>query len=138
MVTSEAGDTERKNTPLVSRRAVSTASRAGSSAHSGVSFDPKGRGPFGEGLADAPATSESFSHGPDQQLAALRAGEPERLAEHIPGPLRVTIFKGRTRAEGRRLKHTAPNRPNICEGRPRYRAARRGGEHLGASAAGGH
>ena len=94
MVTSEADDTEVESTPLVSERAVSTTSRAGSSSHS-------------EGLADAPATSDSFSHGPYQQFAALLAGETKRLAEHIPGPLRATIFKGGTRAEERRLKNTA-------------------------------
>ena len=107
MATSEADDTEVESTPLVLGRAVSTTSRAGSSVHNGVSFDPKGRGPFGEGLADASATSDSFSHGPDQQFAALRAGEAKRLAEHIPGPLRATIFKGRTRAKERRSKNTA-------------------------------
>ena len=107
MVTSEADDTEVESTPLVSGRAVSTTSRAGSSVHSGVYFDPKGGGPLRVGLVDAPATSESFSHGPDQQFAALRAGEAKRLAEHIPGPLRATIFKGRTRAEERRPKNTA-------------------------------
>ena len=107
MVTSEADDTEVDNTPLVSGRAVSTTSRAGNSVHSGFSFDPKNRGSFGEGLADAPATSDSFSRSPDQQFAALRAGEAKRLAEHIPGPLRTTIFKGRTRAEERRSKNTA-------------------------------
>ena len=107
MVTSESDDTEIETTPLVSERAVSTTSRAGSSVHSGVSFDPKSQRPFGEGLADALATSDSFSRSPDQQFAALRAGEAKRLAEHIPGPLRVTIFKGRTRAEERRSKTTA-------------------------------
>ena len=70
-------------------------------------FDPKGRGPLGEGLADAPATSDSFPHDSDQQFAALRAAEAKRLAEHIPRPLRATIFKGRTRAEERRSKNTA-------------------------------
>ena len=80
MVTSEADDTEVENTPLVSGRAVSTTSRTGSSVHSGVSLDPKGRGPFGKGLADAPATSGNFSRGHDQQFAALRAGEAKRLA----------------------------------------------------------
>ena len=65
MVTSVADDTERENIPLVSGRAVSTTSRAGSSVHSGVYFGPKGRGPFGEGLADAPSTSDSFLYGPD-------------------------------------------------------------------------
>ena len=94
MVTSEADDTEVESTPFVSGRAVSTTSFAGSSVHS-------------EGLADAPATSDSFSHGPDQQFATLRVGEAKRLAEHIPGPLRATIFKGRTRAEERRSKNTA-------------------------------
>ena len=94
MVTSEADDTEVESTPLVSGRAVSTTSRAGNSVHS-------------EGLDDAPATSDNFSHGPDQQFAALRAGEAKKLAEHIPGPLRATIFKGRTRAEERRPKNTA-------------------------------
>ena len=53
------------------------------------------------------ATSDNFSHGLDQQFAALRAGEAKRLAEHIPGPLRTTIFKGRTRAEEKRSKSTA-------------------------------
>ena len=94
MVTSEADDTEVDSTPLVSGRAVSTTSLVGSSVHS-------------EGLADAPVTSDSFSHGPDQQFAALRAGEAKKLAEHIPGPLRATIFKERTRAEERRSKNTA-------------------------------
>ena len=94
MVTSEADDTEVESTPFVSGRDISTTSRAGSSVHS-------------EGLADAPATSDNVSHGPDQQFAALRTGEAKRLAEHIPGPLRATIFKGRTRAEERRSKSTA-------------------------------
>ena len=80
MVTSEADDTKVESTPFVSGRAVSTTSLAGSSVHI-------------EGLADAPATSDNFSHGPDQQFVALRAGEAKRLAEHIPGPLRTTIFK---------------------------------------------
>ena len=93
MVTSEAHDTEVESTPLVSGRDVPTTSRAGSSVHS-------------EGLADDPATSDNFSHGPDEQFAALRAGKAKRLAEHIPGPLRTTIFKGRTRAEERRQKNT--------------------------------
>ena len=43
-------------------------------------------------------------------FGALRAGEARRLAEHIPGPLRATIFKGRTRAEERRSKNTAQTR----------------------------
>ena len=92
MVTSEADNAGRENTPLVLGRAVSTTLRAGSSVHSGVSFDPKDPGPFGKGLADAPATSDSFSHGPDQQFAALRTGEAKILAEHIIGPLPATIF----------------------------------------------
>ena len=54
MVTFEADDTEVESTPLVSGRAVLTTSRPGSSVYS-------------EGLADAPANSDSFSHGPDQQ-----------------------------------------------------------------------
>ena len=40
-------------------------------------------------------------------MAAIRAGEAKRLAKHIPGPLRATIFKGRKRAEERRSKNTA-------------------------------
>ena len=38
IMTSEADDTERENTPLVLGRTVSNTSRAGSSVHSGVSF----------------------------------------------------------------------------------------------------
>ena len=72
-----------------------------------ISFDTKGRGPFGECLVDARATRDRFSHGPDQQFAALCAREVKRIAEHIPGPLRATIFKGRTRAEERRSKNNA-------------------------------
>ena len=94
MVTSEADDTEVESTPFVSGRALSTTSRAGSSVHS-------------EGLADAPASSDIFMHDPDHQFAALRAGEAKRLAVHIPGLLRATIFKGRTRAEERRSKNIA-------------------------------
>ena len=101
MVTSEADNTEVESTPFVLGRAISITSRAGSSVHS-------------EGLADAPATSDNFSHGPDKQFAALRAGEAKRIAEHIPGPLRTTIFKGRTRACSREAveKH-CPNKPVI-------------------------
>ena len=125
MVTSEADDTEVESSPLVSGRAVSTTSRAGSSVHS-------------EGLNDASATSDNFSHGPDQQFAALRAGEAKRLAKHIPGLLRTTIFKGRLRAEERTVEKHCPNKPDIRGRRARYRIARRGGEYLGTSAAGGH
>ena len=39
MMTSEGDKTESENNPLVSGRAVSTTSRAGSSVHSGVYFD---------------------------------------------------------------------------------------------------
>ena len=92
MVTSEADHTEVESTPFVSGRALSTISRAGSSVHS-------------EGLADAPASFDIFLHGPDHQFAALRAREAKRLAVHIPGLLRATIFKGRTRAEERRSKN---------------------------------
>ena len=53
MVTSKADDTKVESALLVSGRAVSTTSRAGSGVHS-------------EGLADAPVTSDNFSHGPDQ------------------------------------------------------------------------
>ena len=42
MMTSEGDKTESENSPLVSERAVSTTSRAGSSVHSGVYFDSKG------------------------------------------------------------------------------------------------
>ena len=101
-MTSEADDTERENIPFLSGRGVSTTSLAGSSVHSGGYFDPKGRGLFGEGLADTPAISDSFSRGLDQQFAALCAGEAKGLAEHIPGPLRATIFRGRTRAKDKR------------------------------------
>ena len=77
-------------------------------------FYPKGRGSFGESLTDAPATSDSFSHGPDQQFAAMRTGEAKRLAEHIPKPLRATIFEGRTRAEERRSKTTTQTGLCVC------------------------
>ena len=50
MMTSKADDTKVENTPLVSGRAVSTTSRTGSSVHSEVSFDPKGRGSFRRGF----------------------------------------------------------------------------------------
>ena len=74
MLTSEVDDTEVENTLPVSGKAVSTTSRAGSSAHSGTSFDSKGRRAFGEGLADAPATFDSFSHGPDRSLLHCATG----------------------------------------------------------------
>ena len=60
LVTSEADDTERENTSILLRRAASATSSTGSSLHSAVSFQPKGRGPSGEGLADALATSDSI------------------------------------------------------------------------------
>ena len=90
------------------KRAVSTTSRAGSSVHSGCFFYPKGQGSSSRGLADAPAVSDSFKYGRDQQFAELRAGEAKRLAEYIPGLQRATTFKGRTRrAEERRLQNIA-------------------------------
>ena len=104
MVTSETDDTERENIPPVPGRAVSTISRAGSSVHSGLCFDPKGRGPFGEGLADAPSTSDSFLYGPDQQFAALRAGKQKDLPNTSPRTAMRDFFKGRMRAEERRSK----------------------------------
>ena len=70
---------------------------------SGISFEPKGRGPSGEDFAGAPATSNSFLYGPDRHFAALRAGEAKRLAEHIPGQQCATIFKGRRRTQERWL-----------------------------------
>ena len=42
LMTAEGDKTESENTPLVSGRAVSTTSRAGTSVHSGVYFDSKG------------------------------------------------------------------------------------------------
>ena len=42
LMTSDGDKTESENTPLVSGRAVSTTSRAGTSVHSGVYFDSKG------------------------------------------------------------------------------------------------
>ena len=71
MVTSEADDTEVENTPFVSGRAVSTTSLAESSVHS-------------EGLADAPATSDSFSHGPDQQFVHCAPGKQRDLLSTSP------------------------------------------------------
>ena len=104
MVRSEANYIKAGNTPLVSGRAVSTTSRAESSVHSETSFDSKGRRPFGESLADAPATSDSFLHSSNEQFAALRAGEAKRLAEHIPGPLARLFLKdfGVLKRDGRK------------------------------------
>ena len=70
-------------------------------------FYSKGPKPFGEGLADAPTTSDSFLHGPDRQFAALRAVKAKKIAEHFPGPQCATILKGRKRAEERRSENTA-------------------------------
>ena len=105
-VTSKADATERENIrsfrgglyqPLCASEAECTAG----------SFDPKDRGAFSEGLADAPATSDSFLHRPDQQFALLRAAEAKGLAEHTFVPQRATIVKGRTRTEERGSKNTA-------------------------------
>ena len=90
--TSGADDTEVENTPLVSGKAASTTPSARSSVHSGVSFDPKGRGPSGKDLADAPATSDSVWCGPDRQFAATCAGEKIILTEHIHRSHCATIF----------------------------------------------
>ena len=106
MVTSEGDYTERENTPLISGRAASSTLSAGSSVYSGVSFDLKGRGSFGKGLADTLATSESFSHGPDQLFTAPRAEEAKIRAEHIPGQC-ATICEKHSHTEERRLKNTA-------------------------------
>ena len=60
LVTSEADYTERENTSILLERAASATSSTGSSVHSAVSFQPKGRGSSGEGLADALPTSDSI------------------------------------------------------------------------------
>ena len=96
-----------------SDRAASTTSGAESSLHSEVSSDPKGRGPFGESLADAPTTSDSVSYGSNQQFTALRAAEATRLAELVSEPQCATIFKRRAHAQERRLNTTARTGLNL-------------------------
>ena len=71
MVASEADDTEVKSTPFVSGRAISTTSRAGSSVHS-------------EGLADAPATSETFRMVPITSLLRCTPGKQRDLLSTSP------------------------------------------------------
>ena len=71
MVTSEADDAEIESTPLVSGRAGSATSRAGSSVHS-------------EGLADAPATSDNFSHGLVSSLLHCAPGKQRDLLSTSP------------------------------------------------------
>ena len=93
-MTFEADGTKVESTPLVSGRAASNTSCVGSSVHSGVYFDPKGREPFGEGVAIAPATSDNVLRGPDQKFAALRAGDAKRLTEHIPDRYAQLFSKG--------------------------------------------
>ena len=93
-----------------SGRAPASIASAGSSVHDGIFFDPEDHGPTGQGLADDLATFSSADGigflGPDQQFAALRAGRVKRLAEHIPGPQRTTIFDGRMHVKERRLTAT--------------------------------
>ena len=65
-VTSEVNDTELENRSIMSGRATSTSSSAGSSVNSGVPFDPEGQGYSGQGLADALAASHNASYCPDK------------------------------------------------------------------------
>ena len=55
----------------------------------------------------ANSSGDSASHDSNEQFTALRAGEEKRLAEHIPGPQRVTVYEGRTRGTERRLHANA-------------------------------
>ena len=57
MVASEVDDTERETAPLGSGRAAATFLSAGSSVHSGISFDSKALGPSDEDLADDAPTN---------------------------------------------------------------------------------
>ena len=131
---SEGDDTEGQNAHSFRGGLVLTTSSTGSSVRKRIAFDPKGRRPSDEALADAPATFDSVSYYPDQQFTALRARDAKLLAEHIPGPQGVTIFKGRTRAGERQLKITTRRGLVFMDV---YRAARRGGEYLGTSDVGG-
>ena len=76
MMTSEAGDTEVESTPFVSGRAKSTTLRAGSSVHS-------------EGLA--PAASDNFSNGPDQQFDALHVEEENTLEQALQVDIEASV-----------------------------------------------
>ena len=67
--------------PATSGRALPPTSSAESS-QGGVSCDPGGMMPPGEGLVRAPVATK-----PDHRYAALRAGEIKRLAEHLSGPV---------------------------------------------------
>ena len=95
MVASEVDEKERDNTPFVSGRAASTTSSAGRSVHSRVLFNPKNRGPSSEGLANAPATSDSISYGLGSAVRCIaRRGSK---ATCPPGPQCETICIERTR-----------------------------------------
>ena len=116
MMTSEADTTKRENTPLVSGIAASTTLSAENSVQSWVSFDPKSRGPFYEGLGDALAASLSTSCSPDQQFISLCAWEAKPLAEYIPEPQRATLFRGHTCTEKTRLKGDDYTRCMVAHG----------------------
>jgi len=99
---SESGTRGESSTPITSGRATSSVQSTGS-VQSGVSFDPQDRVPCGGVIANATvaplstkmasSSGDSASHSTNEQFTALRAGEEKRLAEHIPGPQRVTVIE---------------------------------------------
>ena len=75
MVTSEVDDTERKNTPLISGRAVSTTSRAGSSVHSGGGFTHRAEDPSARVLLMLRLTLTAFRLVPISSLLHCASGK---------------------------------------------------------------
>ena len=98
MVTSEADETEEENTPLVSGRAVSTTSRAESSVHSGVSFDPSARASL---MLRLPLTAfrtvpiSSLLHCAPGKQRDLLSTSPDRYARLFLKDVRVLKRDGR-------------------------------------------
>ena len=108
MVTSKANDTERHNAPLVLGRTVSsTTSRARSSVHSAVSFDPKGRKPLDEDLADAPATLTAFRMIPISSLLHCAPGKQKYLPNTSADRYARLFLKG-VRVLNRDARKTLP------------------------------
>ena len=104
-MTSEVDDAGQETTPITSGRSSPFSSSAGSSVHSEV-----GSGGFQSRVATASATSSSMGgispYGPDQQFAALRAGEANDLMSTFPDR-NARLSSRPVRTQKTRMKVTA-------------------------------
>ena len=105
MATPEMNDSGQETTPIAWGRAASTTSSTGNSVHSGVSFDPVGLPSRVLLMPQLPLTTLPIV--PISCSPHCAPGEKKGWPNTSPDRNVRLFFKGRTRAEEKRLKTTA-------------------------------